>query len=86
MGYFRELPNIQVLNRTKNDISIDETVIIKNLFRRAKIREDIIDVVTAFEYYQITENETPSQVAQRIYRNHELDWVLLITNNNINWF
>jgi plastocyanin len=84
MGYFRELPNIQVLNRTKNDISIDETVVIKNLFRRAKIREDIIDVVTAFEYYQVTENETPNQVAQKIYRNPELDWVILLTNNIIN--
>ena len=84
MGYFRELPNIQVLNRTKNDISIDETVVIKNLFRRAKIREDIIDIVTAFEYYQVTENETPNQVAQKIYRNPELDWVILLTNNIIN--
>ena len=52
MGYFRQLPNIQTLNRTKNDVSIDETVIIKNLFRRAKIRDDIVDVVnrTNFQY------------------------------------
>ena len=84
MGYFRQLPNIQTLNRTKNDVSIDETVIIKNLFRRAKISDDIIDVVTAFEYYQVTENETPNQVAQKIYGNPELDWVILLTNNIIN--
>ena len=84
MGYFRELPNIQVINRTKNDVSIDETVIIKNLFKRAKIREDVIDIVTAFEYYQVTENETPSQIAEKIYGDPELDWVLLTTNNIIN--
>jgi hypothetical protein len=84
MGYFRELPNIQTINRTKNDVSIDETVIIKNLFKRAKIREDVIDVVTAFEYYQVTENETPSQIAEKIYGDPELDWVLLTTNNIIN--
>ena len=84
MGYFKELPNIQVINRTKNDISIDETVIIKNFFRRAKIREDIIDIVTAFEYYEITENETPSQVAEKVYGEPELDWVVLTTNNIIN--
>ena len=84
MGYFKELPNIEVINRTKNDVSIDETVIIKNFFKRAKIREDIIDVVTAFEYYQITENETPSQVAERVYGEPELDWVVLTTNNIIN--
>jgi plastocyanin len=84
MGYFKELPNIQVINRTKNDVSIDETVIIKNLFKRAKIREDVIDIVTAFEYYQVTENETPSQVAEKIYGEPELDWVILTTNNIIN--
>ena len=84
MGYFKELPNIQVINRTKNDISIDETVIIKNFFRRAKIREDIIDIVTAFEYYEITENENPSQVAEKVYGEPELDWVVLTTNNIIN--
>lgn len=84
MGYFKELPNIQVINRTKNDISIDETVIIKNLFKRAKIRDDVIDIVTAFEYYQVTENETPNQVAEKIYGDPELDWVILTTNNIIN--
>lgn len=84
MGYFNELPNIQTVNRTKKEISIDETVVIKNLFRRAKIREDILNVVTAFEYYTINENETPSAVAEKIYRDPELDWVVLVTNNIIN--
>ena len=84
MGYFNELPNIQIVNRIKTDISIDETATIKNLFKRAKIREDIIDVVTAFEYYQVTDNETPSQLAEKIYGEAELDWVILTTNNIIN--
>lgn len=84
MGYFNELPNIEVVNRIKTEVSIDETVTIKNLFKRAKIRDDIIDVVTAFEYYQVTENETPSQLAEKIYGEPELDWVILTTNNIIN--
>jgi hypothetical protein len=84
MGYFKELPNIQTVNRTKNQISIDETIIIKNLFRRAKIRDDILNIVTAFEYYTINGNETPNQVAEKIYRDPELDWVVLVTNNIIN--
>jgi hypothetical protein len=84
MGYFRELPNIQTVNRTKNQISIDENVVIKNLFRRAKIRDDILSVVTAFEYYTINQNETPNQVAEKIYGDPELDWVILTTNNILN--
>lgn len=84
MGYFRELPNIEMVNRIKTDVSIDEKVIIKNFFRRAKIRDDILSVVTAFENYQIKENETPSQVAEKIYGEPELDWVVLTANNIIN--
>lgn len=84
MTYFRELPNLQVLNRTKNDISNDETLIVKNLFKRAKIREDVSSVVSAFEYYIITENERPEEVAERVYGDPELDWVILTTNNIIN--
>ena len=84
MGYFNELPNLQVLNRTKNQISNDETLEIKNIFKRAKLREDIGSVATAFEYYMITEDERPDQVAQKVYGDPELDWVILTTNNITN--
>lgn len=84
MAYFQELPNIQVLNRTKNQISNDETLIVKNIFKRAKLREDIAPITSAFEYYIITENERPDQIAEKLYGDSELDWVILITNNIIN--
>jgi hypothetical protein len=84
MSYFRELPNIQFNNRTKNKVSNDEVIIIKNLFKRAKIREDFSQVATAFEYYSITEDERPDQIAEKFYGDSELDWVILLTNNIIN--
>ena len=84
MSYFKELPNIQVLNRTKNQVSNDETLIVKNIFRRAKLREDIGSIASAFEYYIITENERPDEIAEKIYGDPELDWVILVSNNIIN--
>jgi hypothetical protein len=84
MAYFRELPNLQVLNRTKNEVSNDETSIIKNFFKRAKLREDIGSVVSAFEYYMIEGDERPEQIAEKIYKDSELDWVILTINNIIN--
>jgi hypothetical protein len=84
MAYFRELPNLKVLNRTKNTTSNDETLIIKNFFKRAKLREDIASVVSAFEYYMIDGDERPEQVAEKIYKDPELDWVILTINNIIN--
>jgi hypothetical protein len=84
MPYFRELPNIQFNNRTKNEVSNDEVIIVKNLFKRAKIREDFAQVATAFEYYSITGDERPDQVAEKFYGDPELDWVVLLTNNILN--
>lgn len=84
MTYFRELPNLQILNRTKNQVSNDETSIVKNFFKRAKLREDIGSVVSAFEYYIVTGDERPEQVAEKVYGDPELDWVILTCNNIIN--
>lgn len=84
MGYFNELPNLQVLNRTKNVVSNDEVTIIKNFFKRGKLREDIGSVASAFEYYMIVGDERPEQVAEKIYGDPELDWVILLTNNILN--
>lgn len=84
MAYFRELPNIQFNNRTKNEVSNDEVIIVKNLFKRAKIRDDFNSVASAFDYYSITGDERPDQIAEKVYGDPELDWVILLTNNILN--
>lgn len=85
MAYFNELPNLQVLSRLKDKSSNQDYVTIKNLWRRPKLREDISNVVTAFYYYQIEGDERPDQIAEKIYGDPELDWVVLITNNITNF-
>jgi len=86
MSYFRELPNFEYIANFPNQSFNDDYVVAKNIFKRAKIRTDIANAVTAFEYYQIIDNERPDQVAAKVYDNAELDWVILTTNNitNIN--
>jgi hypothetical protein len=85
MAYFNELPNIQYISRFANQSSNEDYSLAKNIFRRAKLREDIANAVTAFNYYQIKNDERPDQIAERIYGDPELDWVVLITNNIINY-
>lgn len=84
MAYFNELPNLEVVSRFPNQSSNQDYVTIKNLWKRAKLREDIANAITAFDYYQIKDNERPDQIAERIYGDPELDWVILITNNITN--
>jgi hypothetical protein len=86
MSYFRELPNFEYIANFPNQSFNDDYVVAKNIFKRAKLRTDIANAVTAFEYYQIIDNERPDQVAAKVYDNADLDWVILTTNNitNIN--
>jgi hypothetical protein len=89
MPYFRELPNFEYIANFPNQSFNTDYVLTKNIFKRAKLRSDIASAITAFNYYQIVDNERPDQVAAKIYDNAELDWVILITNNitniNQNW-
>ena len=86
MSYFRELPNFEYIANFPNQSFNTDYVVTKNIFKRAKLRSDISSAITAFNYYQIVDNERPDQVAAKVYDNAELDWVILITNNitNIN--
>jgi hypothetical protein len=85
MAYFNELPNIQYLSRFADQSSNEDYTLAKNIFRRARLREDVADAVTAFHYYQIKDDERPDQIAERIYGDPELDWVVLISNNITNY-
>lgn len=85
MAYFNELPNIEYLSRFAEQSSNEDYTLAKNIFRRAKLREDIANAVTAFQYYQIKDDERPDQIAERIYGDSELDWVVLIANNITNY-
>ena len=61
--------------------SNDEYIRVKNIFRRPKIRDDMMSVVTAFSDYMILGNKRPEEVAMDVYGDPRLDWVILIANN-----
>ena len=82
-NYFKRLPNINYQNL--EDLSNPgKTFQNKNLFRRAKLREDIASNMTFFEDYFIQADERPDNVAFKVYGEEDLDWVILITNNILN--
>ena len=79
MGFFRELPNLLYQSPLSNRTSADEYVEVKNLFRRVKLRDDLQNVFTVFDKYEIREGARPDTVADEIYGDSELDWVVIIT-------
>lgn len=86
MPYFRELPNIQYQNFLETDSTGSQDFItIKNLFLRGKLRDDLQNILTVFNKYEISENERPDQIAQKLYGDPTLDWVVRVTANIINY-
>jgi len=84
MAYFEELPNILYPSLLSSRNKVEDRIVVKNLFKRAKLRSNFDQVITAFNYYNIADGMRPDMVAQELYDNPELDWVVLISNNITN--
>jgi len=84
MGYFRELPNVEYQSFLSDSLSSQSYLTVKNLFRRNKLRDDLQNVFTIFDKYEIVEGARPDTVAEEYYGDSELDWVVLITAGIIN--
>ena len=82
--YFKELPDVSYPSPLSDRRSDREYITIKNLFRRVKLRDDLVNQVTAFEKYEVRQGERPDLVAEEYYDNQDLDWLVLISNNITN--
>ena len=52
-SYFRQVPEFEYVNRSSDGKSIGDFTVVKNLFKRVKIREDIFKNLAYFTQYQI---------------------------------
>jgi len=84
MGFFRELPNIEYLSVLSDRDSSLDYIKVKNLFRRVKVRDDLKKYFTIFDRITVKDGARPDQIADIVYGNPELDWVVLITAGIIN--
>ena len=84
MAYFTDFPDILLPSFTDNRNSSTDFVRTKNLFKRAKIRDDIFRDAVAFEEFAIQGDDRPDNVAFKAYGDSNLDWVVLLSNNILN--
>jgi hypothetical protein len=82
-NYFNKVPNFDYISRLPN-AKLSDYVRVKNLFKRAKLREDIFKELAFFERYTIEGDDRPDNVAFKVYDDSTFDWVVLVSNNIIN--
>ena len=81
--YFRNIPEFAYVNRD-DPKSTNEYSLVKNFFKRAKLRDDIFENVAFFEKFIIKGDDRPDNVAFQVYGDPTLDWVVLMSNNIVN--
>ena len=82
--YFSNLGDFLYVNRTREGRSEGDYSLVKNLFKRAKLREDIYQDLAFFTKYDVSGDDRPDNVADLIYGDPTLDWVVLLSNNIVN--
>ena len=82
-SYFKQLPDLDYPSLANDRNSAYDYQIVKNIFKRAVLRDDIFNEATAFTKYSVQGDDRPDQVAYKLYNDSGLDWVVLTTNNII---
>jgi len=89
MGYFRELPNILYQSPLLHKNSTTDFIVIKNIFRRSKLFDFLQGNVTLFNKYVINDGDRPDTIAEKLYGDSELDYIIVlvagITNITHEW-
>ena len=82
--YFKTLPTLRYPSFLSDKNSSLDYVDAKNLFRRVKLREDLQNILTLFDKYEIPEGFRPENVAEDLYGNDKLDWVVIVSSGIVN--
>ena len=79
--YFSNLTDFLYVNRTIDGRSEGDYSVVKNFFKRAKLRDDIFQDLAFFTKYTVIGDDRPDTVATKVYDDPTLDWVVLLSNN-----
>ena len=89
MAYLKQLPAVVYPSPLSHKNSSKDSIIVKNLFRKAKLKEWLSDSVTVFNKSYISDGARPDTIAESLYGDANLDYVIVlcarITNITDQW-
>ena len=74
--YFANFPIIPY-----DSVGNNEFKLVTNLLKRVAVRSKVKSNVLFFDTYDVKEGETPEMIADKMYNDPELHWVVLMMNN-----
>jgi len=80
-SYFRQVPNLDYPSLSNDRNSVYDYELVKNIFKRVVMRDDIFNDITTFTKYSVQGDERPDQVASRFYNDKNYWWIIARANN-----
>ena len=77
-GYFKHIPNINY--DFKSDGKLYQA---KDLFRKVSVWSYLQEGVSGYNYYRITDGESPDATSARLYGDSTLYWTFFLVNENL---
>ena len=74
--YFANFPVI-----VYDSVGNGEFKVVTNLLKRVALRSKVKSNTLLFDTYDVKEGETPESIADKLYDDPELHWVILLTND-----
>ena len=78
MTYFANFPDIlypfELGGKTK-------LVRVKDIVANVRLRKSVLSNITLYDEYDIEDGETPEIIAERVYGDANLHWVIMLTND-----
>ena len=74
--YFSSFPKIVYDSKGQGDIKV-----VTNLLKRVAVRSKVKDSAMLYDTYDIKNGDTPESLADKLYNNPQLHWVILLTND-----
>ena len=78
MGYFSELPNIAYQSPLNHKNSSSDFIVIKNIFRKAKMFDFVRSGAIEINKYVIGDGDRPDTVAEFLYGDSSLDYIVVL--------
>ena len=80
MGYFKELPNVRYQSPLPHKRSSTDYIFVKNLFRSNKLLDWLSKETTVFNKFIVADGARPETVAEEIYGDAELDYIVIFSD------
>jgi hypothetical protein len=80
--YFKNFPQFIYDFNIKGEV---KDVIISDITRNIRIRNEILSNVALYDEYDIREGETPEIIAEKVYGNPNYHWIIMLANQKYDY-